>query len=209
MKASLKGKDYFLFGWMCSHVLYILLVNLGASWSSYQAFYRPELPHRPGILERLLQAEPLQSYGLLTGTQYGYGFFAPNVGSQYVSRFRLYDAQGQLIASRDHPGLQMQQSLQRYSVFLDQFQRYLKEHEQESQQAKLYRRYLEASMTSMCQRMLERAQGVAKIECTVYLHQPPSLRESPNQGAKLIAIYSRTVEKSDRAESGKAKSIKL
>lgn len=170
------------------HMGYILAVNTNSAIAGYQTYYQntTEGPHG---LKILLGGRPQQWYGLLSGTGHGYGFFAPNVASQYVSRFRLYHADGRIISELNTPKMYSKDGLQRYSVWLEQFQRFLKEREQDEPAAILYRRYLKAGISSMCRRLLAENPAADRISCELYLHQPPLLKSGNKTSANFIQIY--------------------
>ena len=175
------------------HLLHIVLVNLASAWAGYKQLYHiQEETGVSNILVTTLSPKPIRLYGLISGTACGYGFFAPNVASQYISSFQYFDEDGVQIGSSRLPPLAGGEALQRYSTWLDQFQRYLKEYQDDDPPAQFYRRYLEASLSSLTQHLLEE-KGVS-LRCVIYLHEPPKLREVKQQ-ARLRKIYERCINK--------------
>lgn len=175
------------------HLLHIVLVNLTSAWAGYKQLYHvQEETGRHNILTKILSPKPIRLYGLISGTTCGYGFFAPNVASQYISSFQYFDEDGVQIGSRQLPPLAGGEALQRYSTWLDQFQRYLKAYQDDDPGAQFYRRYLEASLSSLAQHLLEQQEKGTSLHCVIYLHEPPKLREV-KQKARLRKIYERCI----------------
>ncbi|QNL47907.1 hypothetical protein H8S90_13875 [Olivibacter sp. SDN3] len=172
----------------CLHLLYVLAVNIASARAGYRLYYQAGSNSDRVNLNSMLSGKPQQIYGFITGTMHGYGFFAPNVASQYVSQFTFYD-EGKIIAQVSSPGIRSVEGLQRYSVWLDQFQRFLREKEQDDPRAELYRRYLKASVTSLCRRLLADYPAAVRIKCQIYLHRPPLLQDMASSHAGLVPIY--------------------
>jgi hypothetical protein len=182
------------------HLLHIVLVNLTSAWAGYKQLYHvQDETGRYHILAKILSPKPIRLYGLISGTTYGYGFFAPNVASQYISSFQYFDKDGVQIGSCQLPPLVGGEALQRYSTWLDQFQRYLKTYQDDDQAAQFYRRYLEASLSSLTQHLLEEQEKGTSLRCVIYLHEPTKLREV-KQKARLRKIYERCITKQENKQ---------
>src|SRR5690606_11731868 len=80
------------------HLLHILTVNSISGINAYNLIYRQAASgHFKEAIEKVLSSHVCRLYGLVSGTAYGYGFFAPHVASQYMSSFRYFNAEGKLL----------------------------------------------------------------------------------------------------------------
>ena len=75
-------KKKLLYTWICLHLLYIVLVNMVSTYSSYNEFHHRKAGSRPfKVLSELVNAKYPRYYGRYTGAETGYGFFGINVRS--------------------------------------------------------------------------------------------------------------------------------
>lgn len=157
--------------------------------TSYQRFYHCAPPTAVATPQHLLGFRPVQMYGMLSGTRHGYGFFAPNVASQYVSVFTLYQAKGAIYKRFTLPTIYSSMGKQRYSVWMNQFQYYVENLKNPDGHAQRYRRYLHASVQSLCRHLLSQWPAAMAIDCSIYLHRPPPLQQAGTTPAVLQEIY--------------------
>lgn len=177
------------------HLFSIVATNTVSAIHAYQQYHGQVRPKQISkVLDSTVSLCTYRLYGLLSGTAYGYGFFAPNVASQYISSFQYFDREGTLLYSEALPPMVGIEGLQRYSIWLDQFQRYLRERAEVSSSANFYRRYLEASLHSLMQKLLQEDDRARSLRCVIYLHEPPALATTKD-GTKAIKIYEHCLNK--------------
>ncbi|MGK9124580.1 hypothetical protein M1D52_10675 [Olivibacter sp. SA151] len=171
------------------HLLHILAVNSISGINAYNLIYRQAASgHFKETIDKVLSSDACRLYSLFSGTAYSYGFFAPHVASQYMSSFRYFDAEGKLLRLEQLPAEATMEGLQRYAIWLDQFQRYLHERAEENASARFYRRYLEASIRNLMKHLLAQVDQASSLHCTIYLHEPPALIEA-GKSARAAKIY--------------------
>lgn len=85
-------------------ILLILVVAMSTftTLDSYYGFYYEDKNYKEEntlakITQIIIRFRPLQFFADYTGFNTGYGFFAPNVASDFVILFKVYDAQGKQV----------------------------------------------------------------------------------------------------------------
>jgi len=84
------------------------------------SFFHGSLAER--WFSHLLSAPTLPLYLTISGNEAAYGFFAPQVGSQYLTQFTLYNETGHVLLRTSTPRLHTSAGVVRYSRLLDGFQ---------------------------------------------------------------------------------------
>lgn len=141
-------------------------------------------------MRQIIHHKSIHHYSRLSGTETGFGFFAPQVGSQYLSLFHIYDYKDALIASHTLPLLKQQESLHRYATFLDLFQQAL-----DKENDHIDQRYARAILYSMGERLGLALKNAQKVECQILVFRYPKLhgmQEKP-LGASLVPLFERTL----------------
>lgn len=177
------------------HLVVIFLYNTHSTLTGYQAVYPSVQKHAwyDGLLSRvldpLLQWAPLAWHARLSGIETGYGFFAPQVGSQYVTRFSMLDALGDTIQMVEMPPLQRSESQLRYAGFLDAMQAFIGDTATADPDEL---RYARALIHAMAER-LARHYGGASVSCEVLVYRHPPLRGSRQRRPILMPVYAKTL----------------
>jgi len=181
--------------WATLHFSIILLHNVVSSMSGYRAVYG--FDKQAGIVKNTLQhgrqltmAAPVRLYAYYSGTEAGYGFFAPQVGSQYIPLFDLYDHEGRSMGRYSGPSLRREESLRRYSGFLDIFQGLLSPSPEADS---LQLRYARAVLHSLGER-LGKKRGASRVECQIGVYRDRSLRRKvESKPAGLLPLYTKSI----------------
>lgn len=122
-------------------------------------------------LEPVINWLPVATYALYSGTNTGYGFFAPAVGSNYGLHVSLYDEHGRLLYEGTDPGLRTLEGRLRYQAFLDVFRNLLPAGTAHpGQGTSLESRYARAVARSIAGRLALRYQA-AGSRCQVLLYR--------------------------------------
>lgn len=163
------------------HFSLIAAVCVYSSIDSYTSFYDIE---KVGIKKKVLDvtyaiatATGFRQYTTIAGIEAGYGFFAPNVASEYVLSFALYDKDSTFIEKRALPNFKNKESYMRYSTLLGAFQDKLVAMAEEEDLNTLRQRHLNVIMKAMARQMLAKDKHLGKINTVLYLHHFPSLVE--------------------------------
>lgn len=129
----------------------------------------------PGIAAILLEktgffANIFDLYGAYTGTETGYGFYAPNVSSQSMVLFTVKDEEGNIVSTQ-MPNLSSREGVTRcmtaFDKFIDKF----------DEPDKLYDRYLDVILKSMAFKVLEQNQPHTQVEANIYIYMLPQIRK--------------------------------
>lgn len=165
------------------HLLLILAVCVKSTIANYMGFYgvtSPKLARQTLQIADALSGLPgVYHYSVLAGIDAGYGFFAPNVASEYVLSFDCYEAEGTLLYRRTMPGFRQRESATRYVTMLGAFQdKLVAIMDGEEDASDVRQRHLNAIVRSMAMNMLEKDGGVSRIQAKLYLYDFPSLIES-------------------------------
>lgn len=183
------------------HFGVIVLYNLLSTSHGYQQLYghhsqNERLSALINLMQRVSHLSPINFYAQLSGAETGYGFFAPQVGSQYISIFKLYDQADQLVLRTNAPGLNQSESHIRYSGYLDLYQAMLfsKITNNNASSDSLNIRYAKAILYSMSQQVLQQNPTAARVHASVYLVRTPVLRAFDSRNAsQYIPIYEITI----------------
>ncbi len=103
----------------------LFIINVFFSFDSYTTFYNDNKDVKKHLVhtlsENIYYSEPLNSLLNYTGFETGYGFFAPNVSSDFVLVFDVTSATDSLIIRRHFPTLRNKESIIRFSTFFGSF----------------------------------------------------------------------------------------
>lgn len=185
-----------LLGLALFHFTVIILHNIVSMADGLEAVYgnRDKTESKSSVLPKLrelIHYKAIHYYSRVSGTETGFGFFAPQVGSQYLSFFRVYDANNKLIAEYDSPLLTQPESWHRYATFLDLFQSALGKDPDHLDQ-----RYARAVLYSMGERLGLQIEEAYRVECLILVFRYPklhSLQAQPLQNASLVPLFENTI----------------
>jgi hypothetical protein len=105
----------------------IIVVNIRSTLENYYGFYFSDKKDKIKsnvVYNALSFVEDSRLYNLFntyTGLETGYGFFAPNVASEFIVDFTLYDKQNRVIAHNNMIDLKNKESVIRVSTALGLF----------------------------------------------------------------------------------------
>lgn len=154
----------------------IIIVNVRGTIQAYYGFYygREEVNTNP-VYRQLAFVEELRPYSLLlsyTGLETGYGFFAPNVASDFLVELICTDEQGRSRRITTSPVMATSEGFLRMNTATSMFIAYTREDstEQEMMQCRIFLR-------GLCLRVLEREPQAASVTARVYLYHHPFLKD--------------------------------
>ena len=185
------------------HFGVIIVYNVLSISNGYQEVYgKAALGQQMHSLINKLRAlshfSPIAQYAQFSGAGTGYGFFAPQVGSQYISTFELYDEKGQLLRRTNAPGLQKSESFIRYSSYLDLYQDMLLAEGKETASDSLDIRYAKAILYSMAERWIQKSPTAKSVKASIHLHKAPLLENYRlRQDVQFIPIHEITLAQDD------------
>jgi hypothetical protein len=188
-----KTKRSILLLFISAHLLIILTVCVYSSFDSYLSFYKEDqkdfvYPNALSNLKSILRIDGLTHYTVLAGIDAGYGFFAPNVASEYILEFSLKDKHHNILERNILPEFDSKESIQKYSTMLGTFQDKLKFFTDSSKTDPLYMRYLDVLIKSMAKGVIKKNANVDNVTATLYLYDYPSLSAYRNGNKKVQLI---------------------
>ncbi|WP_164732328.1 hypothetical protein [Flagellimonas oceanensis] len=108
-----------------------LVVNVRGTISSYTEFYHTEDAEKrkqENILYRSLgfvENKAVSTFLSYTGMDTGFGFFAPNVASEYLTEFTLFSTDSTLIETTYFPNMHQKESVSRIRTAYSMFEKYM------------------------------------------------------------------------------------
>lgn len=153
----------------------IFIVNVRGMLQSYYGFYyTKEAVQHNKIYNSLSFVEDLRPYSIFltyTGLETGYGFFAPNVASDFVIEISCADSSGKIndnVASL----VKTKEGFLRMNTASSMFMCYTMPDSTglEEQKCKLF-------LKGICMRILEQQQHISAVTVRVYLYHHPFLQD--------------------------------
>jgi len=137
---------------------------------------------------RYVNKRPVSTILSYTGLDTGFGFFAPNVASEYVTEFHVYDKDSMLLSKEHFPYLKRKESRLRLSSSFLMFQEYL---EDEPDSIKLKK--CNILLKGLSLKVLAEEKKAAFVSSRVYLYHYPLLSQldaNPNMEPILKLLKS-------------------
>jgi hypothetical protein len=152
-------------------------------------------------MESFLQQPFPLAVSKLMGTESPFGFFAPEVGNQYILTFQLYNRDGKLLGTLGTPNLHLQESLHRYANFSTQFSK-LQKKECTTRADSMQTRYLQAIANSLAVHFATPDPLVSKVHLRVMLYSYPGLHKSLSKAPdystpRYYLLYQKTIDVSN------------
>lgn len=123
-----------------------------------------------------IESSPIfKTYANYTGTNSGYGFYSPNVGSEFVLSFAVIDYQGKLLGEHQSPiNLKQNESKSRFNLCtFPMMERIMLEEPNE-----IYDKYFEVMMHQIAKNIKDSYATGYKVVSEIYIHKPPKIQES-------------------------------
>lgn len=195
-------KKRILIGLVIGHFMVIIIYNTLSLVDAITVVYGGGQPAEDdssalAALRKSIHFHPVHNYARVSGAETGFAFFAPQVGSQYISHFNVYDAEDKLLASYRGPQLSQRESMHRYAAFLDLFQEMIVKGKSDDH---FDRRYARAILKSMAQRIGKRIDGATKVESIISVYKHPRFSNNTEntinkkQSASLVKLLENTID---------------
>lgn len=171
-------------------LLLVIVLGLKSTFDGYFGFYYEEgeyeKPMAYKATEAIVDATPISVFLSYTGFDTGYGFFAPNVASDFVLVFSLQDSSGNTILQRAMPEFRQKESAVRYTsmynMFLDKIAK------KDQQDGDLYLKYLDVVIRQVAVAIKNAYPGTAHVQASLYLYDYPSLERLRSGDRKERAV---------------------
>lgn len=184
------------------HLLIILAICTKSTIANYTGFYKvtPAKPVRQmmQVATTVSSLPGIAHYAVAAGIDAGYGFFAPNVASEYVLALDCYGPDSILLYRRGIPDFAQRESVTRYVTMLGAFQdKLVAILDGEEDATSVEQRHLNAIVRSMAMNLLADDAAVSRVRATLYLYDFPSLQASRHAvpHSRLIEIESFDVDR--------------
>ncbi|CAA7386322.1 hypothetical protein [Chryseobacterium fistulae] len=165
-----------LFG-IFSLLLLVFIIGLKGTFDGYYGFYYENKSYEKPILyqatESIVQSEAVSIFASYTGFDTGYGFYAPNVASDFVLTFELKDKNGNIIEEKAMPSFQKKESVVRYTTIFNLFLD--KVSGDKTKFDSKYYQYLDLIIKEVALHVMKENPNAKGITARLYLYDFPSL----------------------------------
>ena len=166
----------------------VILSSIKLTFDGYYGFYyenqKVNRTTLSNISDYLYDLKPIFLFRTYTGFETGYGFFGPNVSSDFITVFKVYNEKGKLIKLLDKVNLKSKEGSLRFTtlnnLFLDKLT---------DKKNKKYNQYLDIIVKQITKYVGKDYPKNYKIETELYLFDYPTIVHF-NKGVdkKLILI---------------------
>lgn len=165
-------------------LLLIIIANAAhTAFDSYYGFYYEEtktelVANNPAarIAASVCQAEPVRLFCSYTGFGTGYGFFAPNVASDFITLYEVSDECGESLRQTNLPPFHHKESVIRYlsatGMFLDKITK-------DSVELGLQKEFLDVVQRQLADFVRRRDPAAASVTLDLYLYDYVTLAAAP------------------------------
>ncbi|TGD57926.1 hypothetical protein [Flavobacterium humi] len=158
-------------------LLLVFTIGLKGTFDGYYGFYYDkddyEKPLAYELSNTIVELGPVSLFTAYTGFDTGYGFFAPNVASDFVLLFELRDARGNILEERIMPEFKSKEGIVRYTsvfnMFMDKVVSSKKKNDSQ------YHEYLDVVLKQIAKSVLKENHKAAKCTAKLYLYDYPTL----------------------------------
>ena len=136
-----------------------------------------------------IESSPIfKTYANYTGTNSGYGFFSPNVGSEFVMSFSVFDHKEKLLGEHQAPlSLQQNESHARFNLCTyPMMERIMLEEPNE-----IYDKYFEVMMHQIAKNIKDSYQTGHRVISEIYIHRPTTIQECLDGKPERLVLLER------------------
>jgi hypothetical protein len=156
----------------------VFIVGIKTTFDGFFGFYYENKPyHQPLVYKTcnsIVNSTPVSLFLYYTGFDTGYGFFAPNVASDFVIMFHLKDKEGNLIEQTIMPNFKQKESMVRYtsmySMFLDRIS------VDSNKIDKQFEKYLDVVLKQVALNVKKDYPNAAQVKAQLLLYDYPELK---------------------------------
>jgi hypothetical protein len=168
----------------------VFIIGLKTTFDGYYSFYYEDGKYEKPVVyqatEVLTKIPPINFFMAYTGFDTGYGFFAPNVASDFVLMFEIQDSLGNTIQQTAMPNFKQKESRVRYTSVFNMFlERLKKEDPKEKDQ---YKEYLDIILRQIALNVKRDYPNAASVNAKLYLYDYPSFQNYSQGERKEKAI---------------------
>lgn len=154
----------------------VFIIGLKTTFDGYYSFYYEEGQYEKPLIyeatEAITKLSPVNFFMSHTGFDTGYGFFAPNVASDFVLMFEIQDSLGRTIQQTAMPHFKQKESRVRYTSVFNMFLERLKK--QDPKEKDEYKAYLDIILRQIALNVKRDYPNAAAVNAKLYLYDYPS-----------------------------------
>lgn len=171
-------------------IICLLLINVEGLVNDYLTMMNTDETQEQDLkIGFAFESNPVfKIYANYTGTNSGYGFYSPNVGSEFVMSFMVLDTKGKLLGEHQSPiSLQQKESHSRFNLctfpMMDRIM--LKEPNE------IYDKYFEVMMHQIAKNIKDTYQTGYKVISEIYIHRSTTIKESLDRKTEKLVLLER------------------
>ncbi|WP_126652509.1 hypothetical protein [Chryseobacterium aureum] len=157
-------------------LLLVFTIGLKGTFDGYYGFYYENKDYKKPlaytISEHIAQSKPVNIFTSYTGFDTGYGFYAPNVASDFVMSFELKDQNGNILEQKNLPYFKNKESRVRYTTVFNMF---LDKISDKSHYDKKYYQYLNIIIRQMAAHVMKENPKATSVTTKLYLYDYPTI----------------------------------
>jgi hypothetical protein len=168
----------------------VFIIGMKTTFDGYYSFYYEDGQYEKPVVyqatEVMTKIPPINFFMAYTGFDTGYGFFAPNVASDFVLMFEIQDSLGRTIQQTAMPNFKQKESRVRYTSVFNMFLERLKK--QDPKEKDQYAAYLDIILRQIALNVKRDYPNAASVKAKLYLYDYPSFENYSHGDKKEKAI---------------------
>jgi hypothetical protein len=165
-------------------ILLVFTVGLKGTFDGYYGFYYPEnnykKPYAFSLCEKIIELKPVSLFLSYTGFDTAYGFFAPNVASDFILQFEMKDKAGNIVENSIMPHFKNKESVVRYTSVFNMFLDKISDKGIVDSKDNKYQQYLDIIIKQIAINVKKQNPNADHITAKLYLYNYPSLENCKN-----------------------------
>ncbi|WP_213277206.1 hypothetical protein [Chryseobacterium indologenes] len=159
-------------------LLIVFTIGMKGTFDGYYGFYYEnksyDKPLAYVISENFAQSKPINMLTSYTGFDTGYGFYAPNVASDFVMSFELKDKNGNILEQKTMPYFKSKESKVRYTTVFNMF---LDKISDKNTYDRKYYQYLDIIIRQIAEHVMKENPKASSVTTKLYLYDYPTIAD--------------------------------
>ncbi|HCN51537.1 MAG TPA: hypothetical protein DIT10_21050 [Chryseobacterium sp.] len=159
-------------------LLLVFIIGLKGTFDGYYGFYYENKTYQKPLAytacENITQSLPVSMFTSYTGFDTGYGFYAPNVASDFVMSFELKDEKGTILEEKMLPSFKSKESRVRYTTVFNMF---LDKISDQNRYDKKYYKYLDLIIQQIAENVMKENSKATSVTTKLYLYDYPTIAD--------------------------------
>ncbi len=156
----------------------VFIVGLKGTFDGYYGFYYENKSYQKPLVytisESIIQSQPISMFASYTGFDTGYGFYAPNVASDFVMSFELKDKNGNILEEKILPSFNSKESRVRYTTVFNMF---LDKISDKNGHDRKYYEYLDLIIQQIAGNVMKENPKASHVTTRLYLYDYPTVAD--------------------------------